>query len=64
MASIKPVVNSSQALITPGWPTVQVAMSNPVAATQLVEGTVAAPATSTALKTAHTQSNHIADRVD
>lgn len=64
MASVKGTFNSSQSLITPGWPMAQVAMSSPVAATQLAEGTVSAPATSTALKTAHTQSGHQSDRVD
>jgi len=31
MATITPNVSSSQALITPGWPLVSVARSNPVA---------------------------------
>lgn len=64
MASIKPVVSSSQSLITPGWPMVQVPQSNPIADKQLQEGTTANPSASTALKTAHTQSGHTADRID
>ena len=64
MANVKPVVSSSQPLITPGWPMVQVAQSNPVADKQLKEGTTTNPAASTALATAHTQSGHTADRID
>lgn len=64
MASIKPVVNPSQSLITPGWPMVSVPQSNPVADKQLTEGATALPHTSTALKTALTQSGHTADRID
>jgi hypothetical protein len=65
MANVKPVpLNPSQALITPGWPMAQVAQSNPVADQQLKEGTTTNPSASTALKTAHTQSGHTADRID
>lgn len=64
MANIKPIINPSLALVTPGWPLVQVPHSNPIADKQLTEGTTSNPSASTALKTAHTQSGHTADRID
>lgn len=63
MANITPVVSNSQALITPGWPLVQVAQSNPVAAKQLAEGTTSTPGASTVIGTSLKQSGHTADRV-
>lgn len=67
MASIRPVSNPSQALITPGWPMASVPSSNPVADTE-AKATVTAPATAPVLgashKTALTQSGHVIDRID
>ena len=64
MAAIKPVVSSGSPLITPGWPMASVAHSNPIATVQLKEGTTSSPSSSTALKTALTQSGHTSDAVD
>lgn len=64
MASIHPPASNSMPLVTPGYPMVVVAHSNPIADVQLKEGTTGSPATSTALKTSLVQSGHGSDRID
>jgi hypothetical protein len=64
MSSIKPVVNPSLALITPGWPMASVPGSNPTADKELAEGTTQSGSTSASRQKALQQSSHSQDRVD
>ena len=59
MATITPNSNPSQALITPGWPMVSVARSNPVAAQEAVQPPTQVPVLQTALKASGNNGNRI-----
>ena len=66
MASVKPVVSNSQALITPGWPMASVQHSNPAAPVEdaEVKATPASAHVTVVRGKALTQSGHVADRID
>ena len=59
MATITPKANPSQALITPGWPMVSVAHSNPVAAQEIVQPPTQVPVRQTALQVSGNNGNRI-----
>ena len=59
MATITPKSVSSQALITPGWPMVSVAHSNPVAAQEIVQPPDQVPVRQTALKVSGNNGNRV-----
>lgn len=64
MASVKPVVSNSQALITPGYPLAAVQQSHPQAVQELAASVTQLPHVSVTRTAAVIASGHHSDRVD